>query len=83
MSFGWCYQPFSHGRLLLAFYWLGLKLGRSDGCIFTFVTLLTYGDLEPRQSLSRFLAILIGVLGTLLTGLITVAVRALQTAADG
>ena len=56
-----------------------------DGIYFSFVTGLTigYGDLVPRHFLSRLLAILIGVLGTLLTGLlVAIAVRALQTAAD-
>jgi ion channel len=56
-----------------------------DGIYFTFVTGLTigYGDLVPRHSLSRLLAIFIGVLGTLLTGLlVAIAVRALQNAAE-
>jgi len=52
---------------------------------FTFVTGLTigYGDLVPHHTLSRFLAILIGFLGIVLTGLIAaIAVRALQIAAE-
>jgi len=56
-----------------------------DGVYFTFVTGLTigYGDLVPHRVLSRFLAILIGLLGTVVTGLIAaIAVRALQTATD-
>jgi Ion channel len=56
-----------------------------DGVYFTFVTGLTigYGDLVPHQPLSRFLAIFVGLLGTVLTGLIAaIAVRALQTATD-
>jgi hypothetical protein len=56
-----------------------------DGVYFTFVTGLTigYGDLVPHQPLSRFLAILVGFLGTVLTGLVAaIAVRALQTATD-
>ncbi len=56
-----------------------------DGMYFTFVTGLTigYGDLVPHQPMSRFLAILVGLLGTVFTGLIAaVAVRALQTATD-
>ena len=56
-----------------------------DGLYFTFVTGLTigYGDLVPRQPLSRFLAIVVGLCGTVLTGVIAaIAVRALQTAAD-
>ena len=54
-----------------------------DGVYFTFVTGLTigYGDLVPHQPVSRFLAILVGLFGIVLTGLIAaVAVRALQTA---
>ena len=53
-----------------------------DGLYFAFVTGLTigYGDLVPRQPLSRCLAILIGLFGVVLTGLIAaVAVHALQT----
>jgi hypothetical protein len=53
-----------------------------DGLYFTFVTGLTigYGDLVPRQLASRILAILIGLLGTMLTGLVAaIAVHALQT----
>ena len=53
-----------------------------DGLYFTFITGLTigYGDLVPRQPLTRFLAILIGLFGVVLTGLIAaVAVHALQT----
>jgi hypothetical protein len=56
-----------------------------DGLYFTFVTGLTigYGDLVPRQPLSRFLAILVGFLGAVLTGLVAaIAVRALQIATD-
>ena len=56
-----------------------------DGVYFTFVTGLTigYGDLVPHQPLSRFLAILVGLFGTVFTGLIAaIAVRALQTATD-
>jgi Ion channel len=54
-----------------------------DGLYFTFITGLTigYGDVVPRQPLSRFLAIVIGSSGTVLTGLIAaIAVLALQTA---
>jgi len=54
-----------------------------DGLYFTFITGLTigYGDLVPRQPLSRFLAIVIGLSGTVLTGLVAaIAVQALQTA---
>jgi hypothetical protein len=54
-----------------------------DGLYFTFITGLTigYGDLVPRQPLSRFFAIVIGLSGTVLTGLVAaIAVQALQTA---
>ena len=53
-----------------------------EGLYFTFVTGLTigYGDLVPRQPLSRFLAIVIGLFGVVLTGLVAaIAVQALQT----
>jgi hypothetical protein len=56
-----------------------------DGLYFTFVTGLTigYGDLVPRQPLSRFVAILVGFFGVVLTGLVAaIAVRALQTATN-
>ena len=56
-----------------------------EGVYFTFVTGLTigYGDLVPHQPLSRFLAIVIGFFGTILTGLVAaIAVRALQNATD-
>jgi hypothetical protein len=56
-----------------------------DGAYFTFVTGLTigYGDLVPHQPLSRLLAIMIGLFGTILTGLTAaLAVRALQTVTD-
>src|SRR5689334_14388962 len=40
-----------------------------DGVYFTFVTGLTigYGDLVPHHPMSRFLAILVGLFGTMLT----------------
>jgi len=56
-----------------------------DGVYFTFVTGLTigYGDLVPHHPSSRFLAIVVGFFGTVLTGLVAaIAVRSLQTAAD-
>ena len=63
--------------------WLeGWSLG--DRLYFTFITGLTigYGDVVPRQPLSRFLAIVIGLSGTVLTGLVAaIAVQALQAAA--
>jgi hypothetical protein len=54
-----------------------------DAVYFTFVTGLTigYGDLVPKRLLSRMIAILIGLTGILLTGLVAaVGVRALQAA---
>ena len=68
---------------------LGLLIGFIEGwsvgdaVYFTFVTALTigYGDVVPRQALARLLAIVIGVSGLLLTGLITgIAVYAMRTA---
>jgi hypothetical protein len=67
--------------------WLeGWSVG--DAVYFTFVTGLTigYGDLVPHQPLSRFLAILVGLLGIVITGIVVaIVVRALQiaTARDG
>jgi hypothetical protein len=53
-----------------------------DGVYFAFVSGLTigYGDLVPKQSLSRVLAIGIGLTGVLMVGLIVaVAVGALES----
>jgi Ion channel len=70
---------------------LGLVIGflerwrPGDAVYFTFVTGLTigYGDLVPQRGLSRILAVLIGILGILLTGLVVaIGVRALQAAAN-
>jgi hypothetical protein len=55
----------------------------SDGAYFTFVTGLTigYGDLVPKRLSTRLIAVIIGFLGILVTGLVAaVAVRALQEA---
>jgi len=52
-----------------------------QGIYFAYVTGLTigYGDLSPRQALTRFLAIVIGFSGVLLTGLVAaLAVKAIQ-----
>ena len=52
-----------------------------QGVYFAYVTGLTigYGDLSPRQALTRFLAIVIGFSGVLLTGLVAaLAVKAIQ-----
>lgn len=54
-----------------------------DGLYFSFVTGLTigYGDLVPKHTLARFAAIMIGVTGIVLTGLVVaIAVTALQNA---
>ena len=53
-----------------------------DGLYYAFVTGLTigYGDLVPRRILTKALAVLIGFLGILLTGLVAaIAVEALRT----
>jgi hypothetical protein len=70
----------------------GLIIGRIEGwsvsesLYFSFVTGLTigYGDLAPKTLLARSLAILIGLLGVLLTALVAaVAVRALTVMNPG
>jgi hypothetical protein len=56
----------------------------ADALYFTFVTGLTigYGDLTPRHIVSRFLAVMIGFAGIVLTGLVAaVSVEALRAAA--
>ena len=53
-----------------------------QGVYFAYVTGLTigYGDLAPREVVTRFLAIVIGFSGILLTGLVAaLAVKAIQT----
>jgi hypothetical protein len=60
----------------------GWPLG--DAFYFTFVTAFTigYGDLVPKGFLARLIAMVIGLTGVLLTGLIAaIGVRALQVAA--
>jgi hypothetical protein len=68
---------------------LGLAIGFlegwrvTDSTYFTFVTGLTigYGDLVPARISTRLMAVAIGLIGILLTGLVAaVAVRALQEA---
>jgi hypothetical protein len=57
----------------------------SDGLYFSFVTGLTigYGDLVPKVAFGRVLAILIGLCGIFLTGLVVaVGVQALRIALD-
>ena len=54
-----------------------------QGVYFAFITGLTigYGDLSPKQALTRFLAIAIGFSGILLTGLVAaLAAKAIQAA---
>ena len=68
---------------------LGLVIGHLEGwriidaLYFTFVTGFTigYGDLTPRHDVSRFLAVVIGFAGIVLTGHIAaVSVKALDGA---
>ena len=57
----------------------------SDAAYFTFVTGLTigYGDLVPTRIITRAIALLIGLIGILLTGLVAaLGVRALQATAE-
>ena len=76
--------------LVLVMVLLGAVIGKLEGwpfgasMYFAFVSGLTigYGDLVPREPLSRVLAIAIGFTGILLTGLVAaVGVRALERAA--
>ena len=73
--------------LLLGIVGLGLLVGFiegwsvSDSIYFAFVSGLTigYGDLAPKTFVARVLAIMIGICGVLLTGLVAaVAVKALS-----
>ena len=70
---------------------LGLIVGMlerwplGDAAYFAFVTGLTigYGDLVPARLAARMLALVIGLIGILLTGLIAaLGVRALQVATE-
>jgi hypothetical protein len=76
--------------VLFAMVGPGLLIGRIEGwrivdaLYFTFVTGLTigYGDLTPRHVVSRLLAVVIGLAGIVLTGLIAaVSVEALRATA--
>src|ERR1700731_2025716 len=76
--------------VLLAMVGPGLLIGNIEGwrivdpLYFAFVTGLTigYGDLTPRHVVSRFLAVMIGFAGIVLTGLVAaVSVEALRAAA--
>ena len=75
--------------LLATIAGLGLLIGFIEGwsisesIYFAFVSGLTigYGDLAPKTSVTRALAIAIGICGVLLTGLVAaIAVRALNAA---
>jgi Ion channel len=78
--------------LILAFQIvLGLLIGFLEGwsfgdaIYFTFITGLTigYGDIVPRQAFARVLAVLIGISGLFLTGVIAgIAVYAMHMAID-
>ena len=76
--------------VLFAMVGPGLLIGHIEGwrifdaLYFTFVTGLTigYGDLTPRHVVSRLLAVVIGLAGIMLTGLVAaVSVQALQVTA--
>jgi hypothetical protein len=76
--------------VLFAMVGPGLLIGHIEGwrivdaLYFTFVTGLTigYGDLTPRHIVSRLLAVMIGLAGIVLTGLVAaVSVEALRAAA--
>lgn len=78
--------------LLVAIVGLGLLIGFiegwsvSDSIYFAFVSGLTigYGDLAPKTLVTRVLAIMIGICGVLLTGLVAaVAVKALTAVRAG
>ena len=78
----WPVLSFLLGIILALGIVVGLREGWSilDSIYFSFVTGLTigYGDLAPRSLLGRLLAILIGMCGIMLTGLIAaIAVKAL------
>jgi hypothetical protein len=76
--------------VLFAMVGPGLLIGHIEGwrivdaLYFTFVTGLTigYGDLTPRHVVSRLLAVVIGLAGIVLTGLVAaISVEALRAAA--
>ena len=75
--------------LLVVIVALGIVIGRIEGWSFTdsiyfaFISGLTigYGDLVPKAPLSRMLAVVIGMTGILLTGLVAaIGVQALLAA---
>jgi hypothetical protein len=76
--------------VLVAMVGPGLLIGHLEGwrideaLYFAFVTGLTigYGDLTPRHVVSRLLAVMIGLAGIVLTGLVAaISVEALRVAA--
>ena len=78
--------------LLLLIVALGLVAGLSEGwsvadsVYFAFISGLTigYGDLAPKTFVARSLAIVIGICGIVLTGLVAaIAVQALSAVRDG
>jgi len=78
--------------LLILIVALGLVAGLSEGwsvadsVYFAFISGLTigYGDLAPKTFAARGLAIVIGVCGIVLTGLVAaIAVQALSSVRDG
>jgi hypothetical protein len=77
--------------LLIAVVALGVVIGRVEGwsvpesIYFAFVSALTigYGDLSPKTGTGRFLAIVIGICGVMLTALVAaIAVKALTSARE-
>ena len=78
--------------LLVLIVALGLVAGLSEGwsvadsVYFAFISGLTigYGDLAPKTFVARSLAIVIGICGIVLTGLVAaIAVHALSAVRDG
>ena len=78
--------------LLATIVGLGLLIGLiegwslSDSIYFAFISGLTigYGDLAPKTLVTRMLAIVIGICGVLVTGLVAaVAVKALTAVNEG
>lgn len=77
--------------ILLIVILFGLLIGwleswaMADGVYFAFITALTigYGDFVPTTTLARFLSVILGIFGFLLTGILAaMAVRALRATMD-
>ena len=67
--------------------WIGKREGwtTSDSLYFGFITATTvgYGDFRPKQSLCKYVAIVIALLGLILTGLlVAVSVEAVSVAVN-